>query len=345
MDQTTAAPPASGLGFDPDRLDAFLRGALGLEGEMVLDRIAGGQSNPTFFVTYPKRRLVLRKQPAGPVLPSAHAVDREYQVLRALAETAVPVPRALLFHGERDVIGTPFYVMDRLDGRVFNDSALAKADRAERRPMYFAVAEILARLHDVDWGAVGLEGFGRPGNYFARQIARWIKQWELSRFRDVPDLERLAAWLPDRVPEDDETTVVHGDYRIGNIMFHPTEPRVVAVLDWELATLGHPLADVAFSCLAWRSTPREYGGILGLDLERLGIPAEAEYLEHYYRHRRTGGGARVETFHLVFAMFRFAVIFEGIAARARAGTAAAENAAVVGDLSIAFARHGVELIG
>lgn len=349
MGDTPAASPQEprgvGAEFDPARLDVFLQQALGTRGEMTIRRIGGGQSNPTFELAYPERRLVLRKQPAGPVLPSAHAVDREYRVLRALAETKVPVPRALLFHAERDVIGTPFYVMEWLDGRVFHDGALSCADPAERRPMYLGFAETLARLHDVDWQAVGLADFGRPGNYFARQIARWTKQWQLARFRDIPDLERLAAWLPGHIPEDDETTIVHGDYRIGNIMFHPREPRVIAVLDWELSTLGHPLADLAFSCLGWHSTPGEYGGILGLDLARLGIPGEAEYLDHYYRHRRTGGGARLTTFHLAFAMFRFAVIFEGIAARARSGTAAAENAAIVGDLSLAFARHGVALIG
>lgn len=345
MEATTEQPRGGQIDFDPARLDAFLRGALGLSGGMAFERIAGGQSNPTYAVTYPERRLVVRKQPAGPVLPSAHAVDREYRVMRALADTAVPVPRVLLFHPERDVVGTPFYVMEYLHGRVFHDAALGGAGQGERRPMYFAFAETLARLHDVDWRAVDLEGFGRPGNYFARQIARWCRQWELSRLRDLPDLERLAAWLPEHIPEDDETTIVHGDYRIGNVMFHPREPRVLAVLDWELSTLGHPLADVAFSCLVWRSAPAEYGGLLGLDLAALGIPSEAEYLEHYYRHRRRGSGARVGTFHLAFAMFRFAVIFEGIAARARAGTAAAANAADVGELSAAFARRGVALIG
>jgi aminoglycoside phosphotransferase (APT) family kinase protein len=235
-------------------------------------------------------------------------------------------------------------MMERLDGRVFHNSALGGADRAERRPMYREFAATLARLHDIDWRAIGLEGFGRPGNYFARQIARWTKQWELARFRDMPELARLAAWLPAHVPEDDETTLVHGDYRIGNIMFHPSEPKIVAVLDWELSTLGHPLADVAFSCLAWHSTPDEFGGILGLDLAGLGLPDEAEYLDHYYRHRRSGGAGRIGAFHRAFAMFRFAVILEGIAARARAGTAAAADAASVGDLSLAFARHGVRLI-
>jgi aminoglycoside phosphotransferase (APT) family kinase protein len=344
MSEPPVAAPLLSEPFDPARLDGFLRAALGLGGPMAIERVAGGQSNPTYFVSYPERRLVLRKQPAGPVLPSAHAVDREFRVLQALAATDVPVPRALLFHPGRDIVGTPFYVMERLEGRVFHDAALAGAAPGERRTMYFDMAETLARLHDVDWRAAGLADFGRPGNYFARQIARWTKQWELARFRDIPDLERLAASLPGMIPEDDEATIVHGDYRMGNIMFDPARPLVVAVLDWELSTLGHPLADLAFNCLIWRSRPEEYGGILGLDTERLGIPAEADYLEHYYRHRRTGRGARLGTFHLAFAMFRFAVIFEGIAARARAGTAAADNAAAVGDLSLAFARHGAALL-
>src|SRR5581483_11027018 len=172
--------------FDLARLDRFLSAALGLRGPIAVERVGGGQSNPTYFVSYPDRRLVLRKQPAGPVLPSAHAVDREFRVLRALGATDVPVPRALLFHPERDIVGTPFYIMERLDGRVFHDAALAQADGAERRAMYFAMAETLARLHDVDWHAVGLADFGRPGNYFTRQIARWTKQCELARFRDIP---------------------------------------------------------------------------------------------------------------------------------------------------------------
>ncbi len=332
----------SGLEFDTRRLDAFLRERIpNLGGAMQIERIAGGQSNPTFFVSYPDRRLVLRKKPPGPTLPSAHAVDREARVLAALAGTDVPVPRVLVFHAGDDVVGTPFYVMERVEGRVFGSSAMEGAPAAERHAMVMSYARTLARLHDVDWQAAGLEGFGRPGGYFARQVDRWSRQWEAERFRDVPALgalrDQLRADLP---PDDGAASLVHGDFRIGNMMFHPTEPRVVAVLDWELSTIGHPMADLGFSVICWRSRPEEYGGLLGLDLPALGIPSEAQYLAQYYASRRTPASP-LEPFHIAFSMFRFAVIFEGIAARARAGTAAGADAGSLDGLSEAFARHGL----
>ncbi|MEP7248036.1 MAG: phosphotransferase family protein [Gammaproteobacteria bacterium] len=309
---------------------------------MRIERIHGGQSNPTFFVTYDNRRLVLRKQPAGSLLPSAHAIDREYRILAALAGTDVPVPEVLFFHQESAVVGTPFYVMNRLEGRVFNDSSLPGVPAAERRIMTLAAADMMARIHRQDWAALGLADFGRPGNYFARQIARWSRQWEMSKTRELPDLEKLIAWLPRNVPESDLTSIVHGDFRLNNLMFHPTEPKVVGVLDWELSTLGHPLADLAYSALTWRLTPADYVGIGGLDLAALGIPSEREYLEHYYaRAPQTG---RVTPFHTSFALFRLAVIFEGIAARARQGIASSDNAGRIGHLSEVFARRGVEAL-
>jgi aminoglycoside phosphotransferase (APT) family kinase protein len=337
------APATTPFGFDPQRLDAWLRASIpGVEGEMTLQPIAGGQSNPTFFVTYPRRRMVFRKKPAGPVLPSAHAVDREHRIMQALGPTGVPVPRMLAYHAEPDVVGTPFYVMERLDGRVFGDCSLPDVAPAERRAMYFAMADTLARLHGVDWRALGLADFGRAGNYFQRQVARWAKQWELSKTRALPDIDRIATWLSEHVPGDDTTTIAHGDFRIGNMMFHPTQARIVGVLDWELSTLGHPLADVAYSALSWRLLPTEYMGMRGLDLCALGIPAEEEYLERYYASAPAAG--RVAPFHTAFSLFRVAVIFEGIAARAKSGAATAENAAEVGELSVAFARRAIEAI-
>ena len=331
------------MDFEPDRLEAFLKSAIGgLEGKMRLERIGGGQSNPTFFVSFDNRAMVLRKQPGTNILPSAHAVDREYRVMHALAATELPVPKMVLFHAERDVVGTPFYIMERLPGRVFAQYALPGMERSERRAMYLAMAETMACLHKVDWAAIGLADYGRAGSYFTRQMARWSKQWQTSRTRDNPDVDRLIVWLQAHIPDERETTISHGDFRLGNLMFHPSEPRVVGVLDWELSTLGHPLADVAFNCIAYRTLPSEYGGIRGLDLPALGIPSEAEYLEHYYRHSGRADG--VTPFHFAFALFRLAVIFEGIAARAASGNAASANAAEVGELGPAFARRAVEII-
>ncbi len=331
------------MDFDPTRLETFLKGAVqGLQGQMRLEQIGGGQSNPTYFVSFDNRAMVLRKQPSANILPSAHAVDREYRVMSALAATDLPVPKMLLFHAERDVVGTPFYMMERLPGRIFPNYALPGLEPAGRRAIYLAMAETMARLHKVDWAAIGLSDYGRAGSYFSRQLARWSKQWQMSRTRDNADIDRLMAWLPAHMPDELETTISHGDFRLGNLMFHPTEPRVVGVLDWELSTLGHPLADVAFNCIAYHTLPAEYGGIRGLDLGALGIPAEAEYLQHYYRHSGRGDG--VTTFHFAFALFRLAVIFEGIAARAASGNAASANAAEVGELGPVFARRAVELI-
>jgi len=333
---------SSAPAFAP-RLDAFLRDALpDLVGPMAIARVAGGQSNPTFFVDYGDRRLVLRKQPPGAVLPSAHAVDREFRILAALERTDVPVPGVLLFYDDRDVVGTPFYVMERVEGRVFHDCALPGLAAAERRAAYLAMATTLGRLHAVDWAAVGLTDYGRHESYFARQVARWTKQWELSKTRELPDIDRLIGWLPAHLPADDRTTIVHGDFRLGNLMFRPDAPQVAAVLDWELSTLGHPLADLAHSCIGWHTTPAEFLGVRGLDLAALGIPSEADYCAAYYA--ACGHDARLSAFHLVFALFRFAVILEGVAARAQQGNAAADDAREVGQLSAAFARHAVELI-
>ncbi len=339
--QVTAGLAPNDFGFAPARLEAYIKRALpGVAGAMRLERIPCGQSNPTFFVSFDNRQLVLRKQPAGVGLPSAHAVDREYRIMQALAGSAVPVPRVVAFETDRAVVGTPFYLMERLQGRVFGDCALPGVAPAERRAMYLCMAETLADLHRIDWQALGLADYGRPGNFFARQIRRWSKQWQLSKTRDLAEIERLIDWLPANIPEDDATAIAHGDFRIGNLMFHPTEPRIVGVLDWELSTLGHPLADLAFSALAWRLLPTEYMGMRSADLATLGIPSENEYLAYYYQ--RAGPEQRVGRFHFAFSLFRLAVIFEGIAFRARSGVAAGDNAAEVGRLSATFARRAVE---
>jgi aminoglycoside phosphotransferase (APT) family kinase protein len=330
---------APALDFDPRRLEGYLKARLPeLQGEMTVLRIGGGQSNPTYRLKFASGDVILRKQPAGDLLPSAHAVDREFRVQRALAATDVPVPRMLHLCEDRAVIGTLFYVMAALDGRVIPDSSIPGATPAERAAMYDAMNEVLARLHRVDWRAVGLEGFGRPGNYFARQIARWTRAWHASKTREIQELDRLVEWLPAHVPADDETAIVHGDFRLGNLMLHPSEPKVIALLDWELSTLGHPLADLAFNCLLWHSSRAMYYGIEDVDHGALGIPSQDEYVARYCA--RTGRSEGITPFHLAFACFRFAVIFEGIAKRAEIGTAASADAAQIGRLSVDYARRG-----
>ena len=326
-----------------ERLESYLKSTLpDLDGQMQVVPISGGQSNPTYFVSFGNQSMVLRKQPNAQLLPSAHAIDREYRVMQALSESEVPVPKMLLYCTDRSIVGTPFYLMERLHGRVFPDYALSGLDPIQRRAVYLAMADAMARLHTVDWAAIGLSDYGRAGSYFARQIGRWTSQWATSCTAANSDVERLIQWLPGHISDDSETAISHGDFRLGNLMFHPTEPRVIGVLDWELSTLGHPLADVAFNCMAWHTLPIEYGGIRGLDLSALGIPSQDEYLARYCL--KAGRVNRPEPFHFAFALFRMAVIFEGIAARAAAGNATAHNATEVGSLSRKFAKRAVEFI-
>lgn len=332
--------------IDESRLAAFLKQRIpGLAGEMVLEQIGGGQSNPTFFVTFDNRRLVLRKRPHGNLLPSAHAIDREYRVLAALRDTDVAVPDVIFYHEDPTLIGTSFYVMERIDGRVYHNSALQDVPLAERRVMYDALADMLAAIHRVDYSAVGLDGYGKVGGFVERQFNRWCRQWELSRTRDVPAIDRLIEWLPKHMPKSDVTTLVHGDFRIGNVMFHPVEPRIVGVLDWELSTLGDPMADLAHTCVyTWLFKASEYGGGLrDVDLDALQLPSLNDFTERYAAAAARAG--TMPEFYLAFALFRNAVIFEGIADRARQGNAAAEDAKSVGDLAPALAERGAELIG
>lgn len=325
--------------FDPASLTDFLRPRLsGADGPLTVAPITGGQSNPTYWLHYPEITYVLRKQPPGPLLPSAHLIDREYRVIRALHGGEVPVPRPYLYCDDRGLIGTPFYVMEAVAGRVFPDAALPGLAPAERTAIYQSMSATLARLHRVDWPALGLADFGKAGQYFSRQVARWTKQWQGSRLSAIPEIDHLAAWLPAHLPPaEDETALAHGDYRLGNLIIHPTEPRVAAVVDWELSTLGHPLADLAYNCLTYHAAPAEFGGLMGLDLAALGIPSEAELVADYCA--RAGRPLDLRPFHLVFALFRFAVILAGVAARAAQGNAAAANAAEVGRLSANFARR------
>lgn len=327
--------------MDPARLDGYLAQRFG-PGEMSLEQVSGGQSCPTYFLDWGPRRMVLRKQPDGPILKGAHAVDREFRVLSALQATEVPTPEPILFEQDAGVIGTPFYLMTQVEGRVFSDGGLPGVSPQDRRAIYLDMAATMARLHRVRPDDVGLGDFGRPGDYFARQIARWSRQWKAANFGPLPELDDLIEWLTAHQPTDDgRVAIAHGDFRPGNMLIHPTEPRVVAVLDWELSTLGHPLADLGFFAMAWHSAPEEYGGILGLDHAALGLPTQDEFVARYMAH--AAPTAPLLPFHIAFAMFRFAVIFVGIAERAKAGSAAGQNAADLAPLARTFARRGLML--
>lgn len=329
--------------FKPGALRGFLDARFGKSGHFEIEKISGGQSNPTYFVTHGDRRMVLRKKPAGPILPGAHAIEREYRVISALYPADVPVPRPVLLHEDPELLGTPFYLMERVEGRVFEDCALPELAPEERRDIWMALADAMALMHSVRPEDVGLGDYGKPGNYFERQIGRWTKQWRQSESDPIPALDKLAEWLPANLPEDDGMVrLAHGDFRMGNMLFHPTEPRVVAILDWELSTLGHPLADLGFCVVPWHSTPDEYGGILGRDQGALGIPCESEFVTRYMEG--APDSAPLLPFHKAFALFRFAVIFVGIADRARAGSAVAENAADVGPLAERFAERALEIV-
>lgn len=321
-------------------LARWLAERFGLAEPPKLEPIAGGQSNPTWFVTLGPHRLVLRKQPPGELLRGAHAIDREYRIQSALAGTKVPVPQMVAWCDDASVLGTPFYLMQRIDGRVWHQTAMPGVSPADRRAMYLSTARAMAALHSLAPDAIGLGDYGRPGNYFARQVARWGNQLDEAQSRGVAELDILRDWLAARIPADDGlTTIAHGDFRIGNVMFAADRPEVAALLDWELSTLGHPMADLGFFCMCWRAKQDEYGGFADLDWRGLGIPDKAEFLAEYQRH--AGHGATLTAFHEAFALFRFAVIFVGIADRALLGNAAGDAADDAMRLARVFARHGL----
>jgi aminoglycoside phosphotransferase (APT) family kinase protein len=332
-------------GLDERRLDGWLRARLhDLRGPLKIERIGGGQSNPTYFLTYDNRRLVLRRRPDGEILPSAHAVDRKYRVQAALSGTPVRVPRVLFYEEDTAIVGSAFYVMDRVEGRVFHDNTLAALPMDQRREVYSDLASMLAKIHKIDPAAVGLADYGRHGGYFARQLSRWTTQWQLSSARSLPAIDRLVEWLPANMPDDSETRLVHGDFRTGNVILHPTEPRIAAVLDWELSTLGNPLADLAHSCVyIWMMNADEFGvGLRDVDLAAEGLPSMQDFIDDYAR--AMGREVRLTRWHLAFALFRNAVIFEGIADRARRGNAASEDAREVGRVAPHLAERGAAMI-
>lgn len=324
----SAGPVDLGALLPLDRLSAFLRDSgLTEGGPLSVTRLTGGQSNPTFKLQSPGGLCcVLRKQPAGLLLRGAHAVDREARVMRALQSSAVPVPRVLASCDDPLVIGTPFYLMEWLDGRVLADPALPGLPPDERAAIYAEMNRVLVALHDIDPATVGLSDFGRPGNYFARQISRWSGQCLASTLPMGDSMRRLLDWLPAHVPPDDETRLVHGDYRIDNLVFHPQQARVIGVLDWELSTLGHPLADLAYHGMGWHIPPQVWRGIGGLELGGTGIPDEASFVAAYARASGRDPGGHWN-FYLAYNLFRMAAILRGIGQRVLDGTATADDAA------------------
>lgn len=341
------APVREAQRFDEAALGRYLSDKLpGFGPDLKIHQFKGGQSNPTFHLaTAGGKDYVLRKRPKGKLLPSAHAVDREFRVLKALQGSAVPVPEMVHFCDDDRVIGTDFYLMDYLPGRILRDPLLPGMGVDERQAIYQSMNDTLAALHNVDWQAAGLAGYGRTGGYIARQIALWTRQYQASKTTEVPAMDKLMAWLPDNIPAEGTTSIAHGDFRIENLMFHETEPRVIAVLDWELSTLGHPLSDLAFNCMTYHlpSDNDIAKGFDGVDIAALGIPSEEDYVAAYCKN--TGReGIENWNFYLAFSLFRTAAIQQGIYARALKGNASSDIAHMFGKIFSHVAAQGWAVI-
>lgn len=316
---------------------------------LTVEQTQGGMSNPTFILTDGAgNKYVMRKKPPGKLLPSAHAVDREFRVISALWKTDVPVARPYVLCQDASVIGTDFYLMSFVEGRVFRNQALPGLAPTERRAIYFAMADTLAKLHQIDFRAVGLEEYGRVGGYLSRQVTRWSQQYEASKTDDLPAMDKLMKWLPEHIPADEETTIAHGDFRLENMIFHPTEPKILAVIDWELSTLGAPLSDLAYNCIPYHVSDPTRGDITSLDYQTYGIPSEEEYVERY---RKQMGRAEIPhwTFNLVLSLFRLAAISQGVYKRGLDGNAASPEALlrrdrcrVLADVAWELVERGVE---
>ncbi|MEE2783756.1 MAG: phosphotransferase [Pseudomonadota bacterium] len=312
--------------FDEVALSDYLRTNVeAYQGPLTVRQFEGGQSNPTFQLITPTRTYVLRKQPPGELLPSAHQVDREYTVMDALWNTEVPVPKMFCLCEDIEIIGTKFYVMEMIEGRLFTETSLPTLVPAERKAIYLDLARIMGALHRVDPQAVGLEGFGRPGNYYERQIGRWTKQYLASKTEEIEAMDKLIEWLPENIPQQGPTVVVHGDYRLGNVLIHPTEPKIVAVLDWELSTLGDGLADLGYLCQEYHGESYEDEGLASVDFSISGIPTEDEFVAEYCHHAHRDGVDNWP-FYLIYNMFRSAGIIQGVYKRGLDGNASSAKA-------------------
>ena len=336
-------PVSERMKVDLDALAVYLRAHVdGFRGDLQIEQFKGGQSNPTFKLTAGDQRYVLRTKPApaAKLLPSAHAIDREFRVMDALSKAGFPAARQYALCLDESVIGRAFYLMEFVEGRVLWDQALPGMTREQRAAHYDEMNRVIAQLHSLDYKALGLESFGKPGNYFARQIDRWTRQYKAAETEHIAAMEALIEWLPQNIPAGEITTIVHGDYRLDNMIFHPTEPRILAVLDWELSTLGHPLADFSYHCMSWHIAPGMFRGIGGLDLSSLGIPTEDEYVAKYSERTGVNVNKKDFRFYLAYNMFRMAGILQGIMKRYQDGTASSEQALRSGQAARPMAEMG-----
>ncbi len=330
--------------FDQAALEQWcLANVDGFAGPLEVRQFQGGQSNPTFQLVTPTKKYVMRKKPPGQLLASAHQVDREYTVMKALADTPVPVPQMYALCEDDSVVGTSFYIMENLEGRVFREPSLPGMDPKERTAIYDDMNRVLAELHKVDIDAVGLSTYGRPGNYFDRQISRWIKQYRAAETETIETMEQLIAWMPDNVPAEDSVSIAHGDYRLENTMFHPTEPRMIAVLDWELSTIGHPLADLGYNCMLYHIDSPTMGTLTQVDYAASGIPTEAAYVADYCK-RTDRDGIEDWPFYVGFSIFRLASIAQGVYKRGLDGNASSERATEYGNAAKMLADAAWEII-
>jgi aminoglycoside phosphotransferase (APT) family kinase protein len=340
-----AGPVRDSHHFDEARLDAWMKDNVeGYTGSLQVCQFKGGQSNPTFWLADRERQYALRKKPPGKLLQSAHMVDREFRVMRALRDTDVPTAKMYALCEDDSIIGTSFFVMEYVPGRIFWNVQLPELEPAERTAVYEELARVLAAIHTVDLEATGLSDYGRPDAYVARQVSRWTKQYLASKTADVAQMDTLIEWLPANIPDDDATSLVHGDYRLDNLIFHPAEPRALAVIDWELSTLGHPLSDLAYTCMLYDVMLPKIGGLAGVDFEKSGIPTESEFVQRYCQLVGRDGVPDLN-YYKAFSLFRLAAIAQGVYKRSLDGNASSTEASMFGAAVPHLAGIACDLVG